>query len=308
MQNDDTDPTRELPIKAIGLDKALVKSWRTRVTVRGQSTTQVGPAVSAPEGYEITGRGRVRRILLTVHLYLDPANGVFYARVPETNEGSLFAARSAQGLREQLQPAVEEEAERVACALVGSSHTGRVWERLIIVQMTISEAACAIAGQKPQGAKGRGHFRSRTSWVVQPGAVPTRGLQSLLYYRVEQSPRADGHGYEVREWQEDYEERLRQFEATSGNLSDEQKRQSRPTRSQWWWGKNPGQRVGEAPFLLLPYSAQTWERLGDLAGQIDQMVGMLHDFVAGSGAEALQERLIALPSTPLLTAGPSDVP
>lgn len=248
-------------IDRLDLDQPLVKSWRLQWPVSAQ-------------GHPVE-----------VALYIEPRQGIFYARVPETDDGALYAAYTRAELvsqvREALDAWVTEQAER--------QDGERQWERRIRIWY---RGGRQVVGQpltaEPTTANPSVDDRRADSppWAtcVEVGAV--------TYARYERARRPTDGWWDAREWAEDYDERLRRWTLQTTDkpkyLRDRAGRRPRRvyktlrdeavTRQKSSWGATSG--------LVrdVPWSEKTWADLHAFVARFQQLHEALDAFL-GQGTE-----------------------
>lgn len=249
-----------LPAK--GLHQPLVRSWRlkTEASVGRWNDAKVG-------------------------MYLCPKRGVFYARVPETDDGTLYVGKTLPDLQEQVQTALKVWTEKEDFKAEGE----RAWERCIRIRYS---GGGDYIGDMVTAEK--------TSSKIGYVSIPPRGINScpelgvLTYARFERSLQPDGDRYDEREWEEDYKERTRVWEGLArggrARFTIEEHRKKRPVRVRRMSWTRPD-RYMKKKYQVVPYTEQTWEKLQELSRQFSSIHAALSRILLEGNEEQL---LVAL--------------
>lgn len=246
-----------------GLNQRLVKSWRTSMSVRCHNNTEI-------------------------FIYLDPHRGVFYARIPETDDGALYAAETARALMNRMQEVMKdllEEERRKALDLRG-------WERCIRIVYTGGDVyGPTLVDGHPERRWG-GRYRFAWSAPVDVAMVPSVGPFSFV--RFERSLRPDNRTWDEREWLEDFEYRYALWEKsdpkTGGSrMTQEEHRNARPFREHSTHLVREGDlhvdRRENKIVRVLPWSKITWKRLHDFSSRFTELDAALTAFLSEAEAE-----------------------
>ena len=209
-------------------------------------------------------------------LYIEPHLGIFYARVPEVDDGTLYAASTLRVLRDEVRQALEERAIAALDAKLGD----RIWKRrLRLVYGPERFVTVSIGEGKPEGMPRYG-LTTQTPAAAVACAVPS----ALTFTRYERAPNPDRQLYDTREWEEDFAVRQRVY----ANM-DKKERDSylnkRPTR---WHGREWMQRTSCDPVTSrdLPYSDELWIQLTDFANRISGLDATLRGFLLTLSTDA----------------------
>lgn len=281
--NSDEEDPRSPEVRRLGLDQRLVKSWRLPEEMGArQSHDRSGPRAG-------------------VHAYLEPRTGIFYARVPETEEGTLYAATDLRGLRAQVLPALDEleVAEREAAG-------PRVWEPRIRVRYSGgSEKVGGWPTAEPTTPWRPRHLRGGALAFPtrEPaGVVPCVEIGALTFSRYERSPQPGGERYDLRELAEDFQERLARYDAC-GDLRDDRgfDRPERWRKVEWTRTAERGTSKGHGPpeFRDIPYSGEVWTQLSVFCDRFAELDRRLRGFLLEAETPAFLAVLAG--GAPLLT-------
>lgn len=229
--------------RTLGLDQRLVQSWKTSM--------KQGPQWP---GHWVPGRREDE-----VSIYVEPKTGIFYTRVPETDEGTLYAEHDLRVLRERVCTAVrgwlqglDEEVEDT-----------RTWEPMIrVIYKPGTDRYSSIVAALS-------HHPHR-SWDQAYDIEPCRGLGVLFYSRYERARTPDGL-WDERELESDFQARIDVWNAEKdkdrwrSRYTLEQLRQSKPVRQTGRTGadglvshRNMGYHSVQR---LFPYTDSLWESL-----------------------------------------------
>ena len=237
--------TERTPIERLpgGLNRSLVKAWRLQCPVRLENKHVCG-------------------------LYVEPTRGIFYARVPEQADGTLYAADTRSELDKQVRAALKAWADDAADLEAAE----RVWERRIRIRYS--------GGSKRVGeivtAKGETINHHRDTRMPHDAVVCTE-VGALTFSRYERSVQPDGKRYDLREWQGDHEARL----ASWAELSPQEKDSHygcRPTRGRRVeWIASPRQSWSAPEYRDVAWDPATWAQLSAFVARFAQ----LHDALNG---------------------------
>lgn len=246
-----------------GLNQRLVKAWKLPRKVGPKNDFRgVGPSA--------------------VSIYLDSRSGLFYARVPEQSEGTLYAEETLKELDVVLRDAVEEWTAEQRDRELG----GRTWERRIRVwyggdsRQKIGEWGTA----KPDFYSVL-RYRRVTSKTV-ANVQPCVEIGALTFTRYERSQQPERKVYDLREFEEDYQQRIHRWEAMSFKIRRERHDEQRPKRFRRneysnvsLNGNTHGSRHVTRDFRDLPYTNETWEMLALFTRRFSQLDHRLRDFL-----------------------------
>ena len=267
------------PLPAGELHQRLVKAWRMSgpVTIPYRSGIEVG-------------------------LYICPKTGVFYARVPEDDEGTLYTSTTRHDLRDQVSDALKE----LVAGLDDKEMQGRVWERCIRVHYKnggkhVGEVIKGTPTSYIEGQRSRYWVRNATD------AMPCTKLGVLTFSRYERSLQPNGQRYDEREWEEDFQVRLARWRAMKVGrvgLTQEEHRQVKPSRGRAvaWCGSRIAS-WAKKEIRVLPWSQDTWDRLNMLAGRFEQIDLALHKLLIEADQQTFLDGLAGV-ELPLLS-GPT---
>lgn len=248
---------RDLPHK--GLYQPLVRSWRL-----------------STEAYLGGTASKVK-----VGMYLCPKTGVFYGRIPETNDGTLYVGDTLKELREALQDALKAWSDLE----LEKTESTRIWERCIRIRYSGGGnfvGSAVTAKESP--------VRSTHSDVPPTNVTPCPRLGLFTYARFERSIQPDRDRYDEREWEEDYKERVRTWEEIPRGgrhrMSLEEHRRHRPVRARHVSWVKP-RFYQENPYRVLRYDEMTWESLGELARRFQGIQKALDQILLKSDEEIL---------------------
>lgn len=243
-------------VKRVGLDKPLVKSWRFE------------------ELREVREHGGY--LLQPLGLFLDRTTGLFYARVPETEDGTLYAAETRAGLIEQVRPARRQWAEHLHQAEHKRQDT-RVWERRIRICYSGGGRRAGRIGApvtaKPTSASHEVGSYGNKPWDDPHDVRPCTEVGVLTYSRYERALQPDGQRYDLREWEEDFAARMARWEAArdSRHLTQERHAKSRPKRCYTRALVETREDRKVRKVRDLPWDPEVWERLHTLAEQFSAL-------------------------------------
>lgn len=274
-------PAQDELIKRLakGLHQPLVKSWRLQARFGSRGA---GHKLKAADG---------------IAPYLDPRRGLFYARVPETDDGTLYVAEAFHELRAMVVPAYEAwELDKL-----GQAEPLRTWGRRLRVWYGAREE---VVGKwetaEPQPAGGR-----RTSQT--PAAPPCVRIGALTFSRYERAMQPDGKRWDCREFTEDFERRLAFWHSLSPGEQDSwpNKRPTERRCVQWAktspysWASQRGKKTRD-----MPYSEETWQRLIAFMVHFEALDSRLRAFLVEADESDFLGQLAG--STGLLLTGPVD--
>jgi hypothetical protein len=273
----------------VGLDKPLVKKWRI------ESPTVWVPSRTRSYTDKLKGPG----------LYLDPGSGIFYARVPETEEGTLYAAERLADLREEVREAftAHVQAER------GEDRDTRTWERRIRIHYN------------PETTTKRGPFITKTdsygrrSWQQPMPPVTCVVVGAVTFSRYERALQPDGQRWDTREWAEDFEARLAAWKAADPRdtkssrrvgLTQEDHRKSKPQRKldTVWAGSRGLNHYAKPKYRDIPWDPEIWEQLQTFTQRFATLHSMLAKFLVEVSEEDFVNQLGQ--ASQLLLSGPQE--
>lgn len=249
-------------VKRLGLDHRLVNAWKLKVMV------QLGRQESDKD--------------TRVNIYIEPRMCIYYARVPNNQEGTLYANTDVRALQEELREALRNW---VANNVVD----GREWERVIRIRYSGSNSSVgrAVSAEKTQPRGG--HATDQ-----QFGAPDCPELGGLTFSRYERALQPCGSRYDEREWVEDLEGRMKLWadESTTRRTQDEHRRR-KPQRKfsvSWDWQRHGG--MGRtSKHRIIPWSQESWDRLCLLVDQFKVMNTRLNEFLLECPEERFLEGL-----------------
>lgn len=204
--------------------------------------------------------------LTRIGIYVNPVSGNWYARIPEVEEGVLVVEKT----KDLLMPKVRREAERILTL---------DWKPFVRVSLGHPE--------RREDLSLYSHTTQRNRW--DPGNPNTAGdIVSLHTQRVEIAVDNTGARLE-REWRETLPEG-HPCRGPDGFDVDDQ-RKAYPAR----FTTEPGVSAE------LPLTPELWEALQTFRGKIRVLNHMLRHLISQPDFE---QRLLALPTTPLLPVSP----
>jgi hypothetical protein len=210
----------------------------------------------------------------TAGIYVDPHNGEFYGRVPETPEGEKYRDKDKRKLEAVLQEALK-------------AFYSVTWKQVIRVQYN-----------SPMRAQAHGRSASANGFQWSPDGDPSEGsdiLGPLYIHTIETAVRPDGSCV-YRPWRPDYAllpDAMRRGDQAKVSIDVQ---------------RNPGSRWRDANTVDLPYTPETHEAVIDFQRRLRETDHKIRTFLFTGGAEDVQQRLMAADrSLPLLGGGQGDV-
>ena len=244
-----------------GMNQKLMKSWRLKIPM-------------------MAGK-------LEVGLYIEPVMGLFYARVPENEDGTLCVSDALPELRKQVRPLLKELSARGA----DLEQQDRVWERRIRIRYT---GGSQVYGDLLEGNPETLWARRRKSSMPIDASMCTQ-VGTLTFSRYERSVQPGTRRYDVREWLEDFEERTVQWEDSLDEYStQDEHRRDKPTLARTVWNINPHM-FGKKVHRDVPWRAETWSQLTVMSARFERLHNALHSYLVDIEEDVFLEQLSRQP-------------
>jgi hypothetical protein len=243
-------------------------------------------------------------------LYYDPTSNKLYARVPEQEDGALYAwdlgetrADAARELKRLLQAWADS-------TVIVPKDT-RTWVRILRVSYPKAVSSTPNwRGDRDKSGGGqypweRPPYYTEPQPYERPEGTYNHSWNSTLatsdvvgpvrYARLEWAPRPGDKRdrVDVREWEEDYEERLRRWEARRDRSSGTQKKPQRNQATEYW-PKGKYKKAHNQCGRQLAWDPEIWASLERFRAQFHRLDAGVRLLLLESN-ESLQARLLATP-------------